>query len=64
MGIEVPEEYGGAGMDMIAYVLAMIEIAKADASPARSASTTASSITRPKFGTEEQKRVSGPDRSR
>ena len=25
MGIEVPEEYGGAGMDTLAYVLAMIE---------------------------------------
>jgi alkylation response protein AidB-like acyl-CoA dehydrogenase len=32
MGIEVPEEYGGAGMDTIAYVLAMEEICKADAS--------------------------------
>jgi len=31
MGIEVPEEYGGAGMDTIAYVLAMEEISKADA---------------------------------
>ena len=31
MGVEVPEEYGGAGMDPIAYVLAMIEIAAADA---------------------------------
>ena len=31
MGIEVPPEYGGAGMDAIAYVLAMIEIAAADA---------------------------------
>jgi hypothetical protein len=30
MGIEVPHEYGGAGMDPIAYVLAMIEIAAAD----------------------------------
>ena len=30
MGIEVPHEYGGAGMDSIAYVLAMIEIAAAD----------------------------------
>ena len=30
MGIEVPDEYGGAGMDAIAYVLAMIEIAAAD----------------------------------
>jgi alkylation response protein AidB-like acyl-CoA dehydrogenase len=32
MGIEVPEEYGGAGMDTLAYVLTMIEVAKADAS--------------------------------
>ncbi len=31
MGIEVPGEYGGAEMDPIAYVLAMIEIAKGDA---------------------------------
>ena len=30
MGIEVPEEYGGAGMDPICYVLAMIEIAAGD----------------------------------
>lgn len=30
MGIEVPLEYGGAGMDPIAYVLAVIEIAHAD----------------------------------
>jgi alkylation response protein AidB-like acyl-CoA dehydrogenase len=32
MGIEVPEQYEGAGMDTIAYVLAMEEISKADAS--------------------------------
>ncbi|WP_370465105.1 acyl-CoA dehydrogenase family protein [Luteimonas terricola] len=31
MGIEVPTEYGGADMDPVAYVLAMIEIAAADA---------------------------------
>jgi alkylation response protein AidB-like acyl-CoA dehydrogenase len=30
MGIEVPTEYGGAGMDSVAYALAMIEIAAAD----------------------------------
>jgi hypothetical protein len=30
MGIEVPHEYGGAGLDPIAYVLAMVEIAAAD----------------------------------
>ncbi len=31
MGIEVPEEYGGAGLDTIGYVLAMIEVSAADA---------------------------------
>jgi len=30
MGIEVSDEYGGAGMDPISYVLAMIEIAAGD----------------------------------
>jgi alkylation response protein AidB-like acyl-CoA dehydrogenase len=32
MGIEVPEEYGGSGMDTLAYVLALEEISKVDAS--------------------------------
>ena len=32
MGIEVPEKYGGAGMDALAYVLALEEISKVDAS--------------------------------
>ncbi len=32
MGIEVPEQYGGAGMDTLAYVLALEEICKVDAS--------------------------------
>ncbi len=31
MGIEVPEAYGGAGLDTLAYVLAMEEISKVDA---------------------------------
>jgi alkylation response protein AidB-like acyl-CoA dehydrogenase len=31
MGIEVPEEYGGAGMDTLAYVLALEEVSKVDA---------------------------------
>ena len=31
MGIEVPEEYGGSGLDSIGYTLAMIEISAADA---------------------------------
>ena len=32
MGIEVPEQYGGAGMDSLSYVLALEEICKVDAS--------------------------------
>jgi len=32
MGIEIPPEYGGAGLDCVSYVLAMEEISKADAS--------------------------------
>lgn len=32
MGMMVPPEFGGAGLDTISYVLAMIEISKADAS--------------------------------
>ncbi|MGQ9887158.1 MAG: acyl-CoA dehydrogenase family protein [Aggregatilineales bacterium] len=58
MGIEVPEEYGGAGMDTLAYVLTMIEIAKADASHSTILSVNNSLYCYGimKFGTEEQKR--------
>jgi len=31
MGVETPEEYGGAGLDAIGYVLALMEISAADA---------------------------------
>jgi alkylation response protein AidB-like acyl-CoA dehydrogenase len=57
MGIEVPEEYGGAGMDTMAYVLAMIEICKADASHGTVMSVNNSLYAHGllKFGTEEQK---------
>jgi len=56
MGIEVPEEYGGAGMDTLAYVLAMIEVAKADASHSTIMSVNNSLYCHGilKFGTEEQ----------
>ncbi|MCI0351550.1 MAG: acyl-CoA dehydrogenase family protein, partial [Acidobacteriales bacterium] len=58
MGIEVPEEYGGAGMDTLAYVLTMIEVAKADASHSTIVSVNNSLYCHAimKFGTEEQKR--------
>lgn len=56
MGIEVPEEYGGAGMDTLAYVLTMIEIAKADASHSTILSVNNSLYCHGimQFGTEEQ----------
>ena len=57
MGIEVPEEYGGAGMDTLAYVLAMVEISKADASHGTIMSVNNSLYAHGllKFGSEEQK---------
>lgn len=57
MGIEVPEEYGGAGMDTLAYVLTMVEVAKADASHSTILSVNNSLYCSAimKFGTEEQK---------
>ena len=57
MGIEVPEQYGGAGMDTMAYVLAMVEISKADASHGVIMSVNNSLFCHGilKFGTEEQK---------
>jgi alkylation response protein AidB-like acyl-CoA dehydrogenase len=57
MGVEVPTEYGGAGMDPIAYVLAMIEIAAADAATATIMSVNNSLFCTGilKHGTEEQK---------
>ena len=58
MGIEMPEEYGGAGMDTLAHVLTMIEIAKADASHSTILSVNNSLYCNGIlwFGTEAQKR--------
>src|SRR5690606_23837309 len=57
MGIEIPEEYGGAGMDTIAYVLAMEEISKVDASHGTIMSVNNSLVCHGllKYGTEEQR---------
>ena len=59
MGIEVPAEYGGAGMDAVGYALAMIEIAAGDA-----AHSTIMSVNNSLFctgilknGNEEQKQL-------
>src|SRR3989304_2096956 len=57
MGIEVPEQYGGAGMDTLSYVLALEEIAKADAAHSVVMSVNNSLYCHgiQTFGTEEQK---------
>lgn len=59
MGIELPEEYGGAGMDALAYVLALEEICKADASHGVIMSVNNSLYCHGilKFGSEEQKKT-------
>lgn len=58
MGVEIPEEYGGAGLDPISYVLVMAEISAADASHGTIVSVNNSLYGVPllSFGTEEQKR--------
>ena len=56
-GITIPEEYGGAGMDTISYMIALEEISRVDASAGVVLSVTNSLAGYPiyKFGTEEQK---------
>ncbi len=58
MGIAVPEEYGGAGMDYVSYALAMEEISRACASTGVIMSVNNSLACDPilKFGTEAQKK--------
>ena len=57
MGVEVPEEYGGAGLDAISYVLVLTEISAADAAHGTIVSVNNSLYGFPilKFGSEEQK---------
>ncbi|TAA07095.1 acyl-CoA dehydrogenase [Pseudoxanthomonas winnipegensis] len=59
MGIEVPDEYGGAGMDPISYVLAMIEVAAGDGAHSTIMSVNNSLYCTGllKFGSEEQKQT-------
>lgn len=58
MGLETPEQYGGSGMDALAYILALEEICKADASHGVIMSVNSSLYCHGilKFGTEEQKK--------
>ncbi len=59
MGIEVPAEYGGAGMDTISYVLALIEIAAGDGAHSTIVSVNNSLFCNGilKSGTEAQKQL-------
>ena len=58
LGMMVPTEYGGAGLDTISYVLAMEEISKVDASTSVCMSVNNSLVCYglEAFGTEEQKK--------
>ena len=58
LGMIIPEEWGGAGFDSVAYALALEEIARADASVCVIVGVTNSVCCYPilSFGTEEQKR--------
>ncbi|MBL8115260.1 MAG: acyl-CoA dehydrogenase family protein [Acidobacteria bacterium] len=57
LGVMVPEEYGGAGLDATSYVIAVEELARVCASTAVTMSVNNSVFCYPvlKFGTEEQK---------
>jgi alkylation response protein AidB-like acyl-CoA dehydrogenase len=57
MGVEVPEEYGGAGLDAVGFALVMEEIAAADAAHSTVISVNNSLYSNGilQYGTEEQK---------
>jgi alkylation response protein AidB-like acyl-CoA dehydrogenase len=57
MGVEIPEEYGGSGLDPVSYALVMEEISAADAAHGTIISVNNSLFGVPllEFGTEEQK---------
>ncbi len=57
MGILIPEKYGGAGLDMVAFVTAIMELGRADASVAitMTAHSSLGSLPILMFGSEEQK---------
>lgn len=58
MGIPIPQEYGGAGMDTVAYSIAVHELAKVDGSVAITTAAHTSLGTMPicLFGSEDQKK--------
>ena len=63
MGMTIPEEYGGAGTDTVAYAIAVEELTRVDSSVAITMAAHHSLGTLPifYFGTEEQRRQWLPD---
>jgi len=63
MGMTVPEAYGGAGMDAVAYVIVQEELARASAGFQAIVTVNNSLVCEPilRWGTEEQKRRYLPD---
>jgi len=63
MGMTIPEEYGGAGTDTVAYAIAVEELTRVDSSVAITMAAHHSLGTLPifYFGTEEQRREWLPD---
>src|SRR5271168_1123892 len=59
MGMMVPEQYGGAGMDAVSYAMCMEEVSAACASTGVIMSVNNSLVCSPilEFGTEEQKKT-------
>ncbi|MBM2824211.1 MAG: acyl-CoA dehydrogenase, partial [Thermoleophilia bacterium] len=63
MGLPIPEEYGGAGGDIVSYAIAIEELTRIDSSVAITVAAHTSLGTMPilLYGTEEQKRRWLPD---
>src|SRR5204862_1792947 len=63
MGMTIPEEYGGAGTDTLAYAIAVEELTRIDSSVAITVAAHHSLGTLPiyNFGSEEQKQEWLPD---
>src|SRR5256885_4723639 len=57
MGACVPEEYGGAGVDFLSYILVLEELSRADAGVGVTVAVHTSAVTLPllTYGTDEQK---------
>src|SRR2546423_2436266 len=57
MGVCVPEEYGGAGADFVAYMLVLEELSRGDAGVGVTVAVHTSAVTLPllRFGTDEQR---------